>query len=83
MEDSRTSDNQTYTRPARQISIYTCSITGSLLIPETDELDPEVDGLFRDFYHRYADNAEDDSDPKATQSARNDLGAGWGRHGGI
>lgn len=79
MQDPRAPHYQANPRPARQVAICARRIASSLLIPEADEPNAQVDCFLCDLNHWYANDAEEDSNAKMVERLRNDTRTGGRR----
>ena len=80
MKDARSSDQQANARSAGDESIGSSSIAAGLLVAETYEAYPKIDGFLGNVDDRNAHQSEDDRDAEVVQGVRNDFGARWRCH---
>jgi hypothetical protein len=83
MENSRTADDETDTRPSCHVSIDTGCITAGLLVAEGDESNTQVDRFLCNLDDGYADDAKYHCDPKVAQGARDKLSTCFCSHSGA
>ena len=75
MKDARSSDQQANARSAGDVSISSSGIAAGLLIAETYEAYPKIDGFLSNVDNWNSHQSEDDGDAEVTQGVRNDFGA--------
>lgn len=80
VENSRSSDNETDTRPSRHIPVYASSIATSLLVAEGNKSNSQVDGFFGDLHDGDANDSEDNSDAQIAQRPGDQLSSSRGSH---
>lgn len=73
MQDARSSYHKTYPRFSRQIAIRARCIACGLLVPESNETNPQIDSFLRYLDNWYTHNAKHDGDAKVSQTPGNNV----------